>query len=571
KYIYWAVTPPALGGAQFDYANALQISATYVMNGSVYSNGTISKDIWVTESFSTPQFSVTNNIVGDLLPGGYIEVVQTVEITGGNNNQLAWGNFLDSYELLELIDIYSDVPGHDDPQTFSPFPAPLGTYNITYKFYINPHAASSLVSFNNYFLGDTGSQWRTQDSEILGTGIPALEIYPQGFQGRVVECNSGIGIPNIPISVYTMANVLYDSRPSTLSDGNYFVGVKDTGSYKLYFNDPAHAGYLPEYTSYLDDNGAAGYSITTDLIIEVNRCLYHYNGGTVYFDAEIYRNGDQVIITVEDLDLNVDAGVSESVLVTLTSDSGDSESVMLTEVDPDSGIFRNSITATVSAVVTENGHLNCSNGDNILVDYYDQKDYTGSALHVYDTAIFYDTTTSHLNYFDIEGQAVLSYAVGNTVYLKLIDPDQNINNTIAETLSLTLINDSGDDTENIVLIEESTDSSTFTFSLLSAPVPYSAGNMIVNANPGDILHGYYTDPNDPSDTTTSQVYFISPSSSVIQITDGLIPRVKLIADEDQVFLKVNDLDRNRDDSSLDTLNVQCNMSISGDAEIFQLT
>ena len=571
KYIYWAVTPPALGGALFDYANALQISATYVMNGSVYSNGTISKDVWVTESFSTPQFSVTNNIVGDLLPGGYIEVVQTVEITGGNNNQLAWGNFLDSYELLELIDIHSDVPGHDDPQTFSPFPAPLGTYNITYKFYINPHAASSLVSFNNYFLGDTGSQWRTQDSEILGTGIPALEIYPQGFQGRIVECNSGIGIPNIPVSVYTMADVLYDSRPSTLSDGNYFFGVKDTGTYKLYFNDPSHAGYLPEYTSYLDDNGGAGHSITTDLIIEVNSCLYHYNGGTVYFDAEIYRNGDQIIITVEDLDLNVDGAVSESVLVTLTSDSGDSESVMLIEVAPDSGIFRNSITATVSAVVTENGHLNCSNGDNILVDYYDQKDYTGSALHVYDTAVFYDTTTSHLNYFDIDGQMVLSYAVGNTVYLKLIDPDQNINNTIAETLSLTLINDSGDDTENIVLVEENTDSSTFTFSLLSAPVPYSAGNMIVNANPGDILHGYYTDPNDPSDTTTSQVYFISPSSSVIQITDGIIPRVKLIADEDQVFLKVNDLDRNRDDSSLDTLNVQCNMSISGDAEIFQLT
>ncbi|MCD6396532.1 MAG: DUF11 domain-containing protein [Spirochaetaceae bacterium] len=568
KYIYWAITPPSLGGSEQNFANALQIDATYYIDNIPHTMAVIYRDIYVRDSFSTPQFKVTNNIVGDLLSGGNVEIIQTVAIEGGNPNQFLWGNFLNRYDTINLVDIKSDFPNHEDPQTYYSNPIALGTYHITYKFYINPNSTSDTVSLNNYFLGDTGSQWRTQDSETLGTGLPNWYIYPRGFDGKITECRSGIGIGNIPVCAYKMDNSVYDTRAKTLSDGTYSFGVKDTGTYKIYFNDPSHPDYDPSYSSYLDDNSGAGYFIDSNVIQTVSDCLYHYNSGVVYFDNTIYRNGDNINVTVEDSDLNIDPNTAESVDVLLSSDLGDNETLTLTELGKDSGIFSANILGLISSYTIGNGVLEASNGNTLTLEYQDNSNYNGIPQNYFDYAIIYDTTTSHLYFTDINDNILNTYALGNTVYIQLIDYDENVNNSVNETIAITLTEDSGQDTEHFTLLESTPASGIFRGNFTMNPTPAVQDNNIIETFPGDYLNIFYIDQNDPSDTSTNRAYIISDTNSISQFTDGNTKVYTYTMGEDNVNLFVNDPDRNRNTLIKDKLLVQ--VESASDTENFYL-
>ncbi len=565
KYLYWNIKPP---GTTMTVANALTMNASYWVSGIKYDLSAITRNMNVEESFSTPQFQVTNNIVGDLLPGGYVEVVQSVTISGGNNNRLAWGNFFDRYDVVKLVDIKSNVPFHSDPQTYSPYAAPLGTYEITYKFYIEPNAPTNVISLNNYFLGDTGTQWRTQDSQTLGTGIGSWVVYPQGFQGTVTECRSGIGAPGIPVSVYRMDNTLYDSRPATLSNGSYAFGVKDDGIYKLYFNDPADADFDSAYSSFLDDNGGAGYSISNGTIYTVNTCLYHYTSGAIYFDSSIYRDGDTVKVTVEDHDLNPDPNVKDTVNIILNSTAGDSENLTLTEVLPDVSVFEGTISADIAAYVRWDGTLQGANANTVTARYYDLKDYLGGASYQYAYAALYATTTSDLRFTDASFADASGYAVGNTVYIQLTDFDENENPAAVETVSVTVYNNDHTDTETALLTETGTATGIFRGSLPLDYKPASPGNSTVNADPGQVIYAFYSDNNDPTDTDIDSASIVAKTASAVYFTDFVARAYKYIAGEDTANIYLSDADRNLSNTVKEKLSVV--ITNSSDTETMNL-
>ncbi|MFQ5461967.1 MAG: S8 family serine peptidase [Phycisphaerae bacterium] len=97
--------------------------------------------------------------------------------------------------------------------------------------------------------------------------------------------------------------------------------------------------------------------------------------GKVTLDQTQYMPGDSAVLQVVDCDLNANSAAIENVTVTLVSDSSlTGQAVVLTEVAPDAGIFRGSITISGSGTA---GSLLVAVGDTITATYTDVDDGLG--------------------------------------------------------------------------------------------------------------------------------------------------------------------------------------------------
>jgi hypothetical protein len=106
--------------------------------------------------------------------------------------------------------------------------------------------------------------------------------------------------------------------------------------------------------------------------------------GGVKLDAEIYRCGSSVVISVADKDLE-SAG---SVTVTLVTDSGDAESLQLKKVSGGSGLFTGAIETEIRGITVGDNYLSVSNGVEVTAIYWDADAGGSGPQSVEDSALF---------------------------------------------------------------------------------------------------------------------------------------------------------------------------------------
>ena len=95
--------------------------------------------------------------------------------------------------------------------------------------------------------------------------------------------------------------------------------------------------------------------------------------------VDVYHTGEPVFVHLEDLDQNLNPGVQETILVTVTTSNGDQEELILTETDVDTGVYIGYVQSTSSTVNTYDGALTLAPETRITVDYVDQYDGTDSS------------------------------------------------------------------------------------------------------------------------------------------------------------------------------------------------
>ena len=92
-----------------------------------------------------------------------------------------------------------------------------------------------------------------------------------------------------------------------------------------------------------------------------------------------YHAGEPVFILLEDLDQNLNPGVQETIIVTVTSSTGDQEELILTETDINTGVFIGFVQSTSSTVSNYDGVLSIDADTQITVNYIDQYDGSDSS------------------------------------------------------------------------------------------------------------------------------------------------------------------------------------------------
>ncbi len=131
------------------------------------------------------------------------------------------------------------------------------------------------------------------------------------------------------------------------------------GGYEVNVSAPNH---LPAFSSFQSNPGSVG---------------------GIKLDAEIYRCGSSIVVSVADNDL-INTG---SVNVTLITNTGDAESFQLNEVSGGSGLFTGAIQTGIDKITVGDNFLSVSDGVEVIAIYSDaDADGSGPAT-VEDTAI----------------------------------------------------------------------------------------------------------------------------------------------------------------------------------------
>lgn len=132
------------------------------------------------------------------------------------------------------------------------------------------------------------------------------------------------------------------------------------------------------------DNGGSFFHFET--LGDFGSGLQPCHEGRVTLDEPVSSCSDTVSFDLVDMDLNRDADVAETAVVTVTSSTEvDPEQVVVTETGPNTSRFTGSIT-TAGGSPAPDGLLQAAHGDVITVTYRDADDGTGAASLSYDTA-----------------------------------------------------------------------------------------------------------------------------------------------------------------------------------------
>ena len=127
-------------------------------------------------------------------------------------------------------------------------------------------------------------------------------------------------------------------------------------------------------------------------------------------------------------------------------------------------------------------------------------------------------TPSTTTFIDSSGNPTNSYATNQTVCVQVQDPDMNQNPAAVETVSVVITTTSGD-RETVTLTETGTNTGVFTGCITANTNAAVQGNGVLNAPGGAGLTATYTDPLNPSDT--------SSDSAIVRLPPGPKPVVSL--------------------------------------------
>ncbi|MCD6221042.1 hypothetical protein J7K25_02645 [bacterium] len=160
-------------------------------------------------------------------------------------------------------------------------------------------------------------------------------------------------------NIKNLGRALQDSK-----EDNYGALIQDTtGGYRwTYF----------ELNLFGDPETSIGGSVSRD--------------ARVFFDKTKYKEGDNIRLTLMDMDLNIDHNLIDTTTITITTTSGDSETIILTETSTNTGVFIGNITLSSSSPVVENGTLEASHLDTLEAIYTDVDNGDGQTVEKRATA-----------------------------------------------------------------------------------------------------------------------------------------------------------------------------------------
>lgn len=112
-----------------------------------------------------------------------------------------------------------------------------------------------------------------------------------------------------------------------------------------------------------------------------------------------------------------------------------------------------------------------------------------------------------------------NYNLGETLFLRLIDTDQNVDAAVIDTAVVTVTHDSTGDTETIQLTETGITTGIFAAYLPSANAPPIFGDCVLQGAMNTTVRINYTDPADVTDFTVSTA-ILDPVSMVFESASG---------------------------------------------------
>jgi len=102
--------------------------------------------------------------------------------------------------------------------------------------------------------------------------------------------------------------------------------------------------------------------------------------GRIFFDKGKYKNGDEIKLTVMDMDLNTDHENIDTFSIQVTTSGGDSENIELEETGKNTGVFEGKITLKEKSFKKNNGIVECEDGELIIATYIDEDDGNGNCF-----------------------------------------------------------------------------------------------------------------------------------------------------------------------------------------------
>jgi len=303
----------------------------------------------------------------------------------------------------------------------------------------------------------------------------------------------------------------------------------------------------------------------------VDAAVFAYHYGRAEADAAItaitpIAVGDPLPLTITDADEHELIHAQDTVVVVVTNlATGETETVILAETGLRTGIFTVTGGLTTSGnsadSVSSSGTLYLTPDDSGTV-YYIDNDWAADT-----DLIYFNVASGTVAETDgsFESPEDIWYA-GFPLTVFINDPDQNQDPTEAETVPFVATNLSTGETETYIAIEDGPNSDTFSGDFITssdtADSISSSGTMWIQSN--DSVEITYTDPDDPSDSSSDSVTFVPQNSASITLQ-------ALVIAGDNILCEVDDSDENEDDGTAETVTVTVMNGNTGETETFVLT
>lgn len=284
---------------------------------------------------------------------------------------------------------------------------------------------------------------------------------------------------------------------------------------------------------------------------------------------------DQVFVTVTDQNVNTNPNLAERINVTVTvATTGDSETVELVETGISTGVFRNTTgVSTRVATASSNGTLDATANTSITATYTDPRDPTDTSNNT--ATLRAQPTGASVSFSNQIGTVVSEYRIGTElIFITLTDADENELPNAADTVTVNLVDGRTGDAQAVTLVETGVNTGVFRNSvgLTSQVGTVVANDGIIQTSNGSTLSANYRDNDDTNDAAAGFVIMrLAPTASSTFFSDtGGNPKSQFTITANDVFLTVQDFDRNTDSASRQTVVATLRDTATGDTESITL-
>jgi serine protease AprX len=287
-----------------------------------------------------------------------------------------------------FLPVCHDLAGHEDADGNTmghPFDSKQGWGRMATEAVVYPQT-DNLYFDNPGIFDDTGEIWeRTVFVSDSGLPVRVMLVWTDapghGLGGSTPAWNNDLDLEvDTGGNTYLGNNFGGDGWSAT---GGTADGMNNTEGV---FAGPVASGAVTirVIATNINSDGIPQYGDTTDqdFALVITNAIDQSSDGVITLDRSKYAADDTILIRVSDMDLQ-SAGVQD---VTISSDTEPAgETVTLLEVEPDSGIFEQTIFTTEEPDIP--GELTISHGDTIEALYHDEDNGSGSPEDKYATAV----------------------------------------------------------------------------------------------------------------------------------------------------------------------------------------
>jgi large repetitive protein len=497
----------------------------------------LNTNAWATD---TIQLTVTNSVNGESELLTYTE-------TGVNT-----GVF-----VATVATAFGTAAGADDDGTFN---AQAGdSLDTTYTDALTSTGGTGASSATTTVVGgSTGTL--TADASILPGATITLTLTDADLDtdagaaetAQLTTTNSATGESELLTYTETGANtgVFVASVATTFGAS---AGADNDGT----FNTQAGDTLDTSYADALVDTGATS-------TVAASTTVMGGATGTLSTTASILPGGS-ITLTLADADLDVDAGVVETVQVIATNSvTGESELLTYTETGANTGVFVATVATTFGVVAgtDDDGTFNAQAGDTLDTTYTDALTAAGGTATVSASTTVAGGATATL-------AATAFITPGASVTLTLTDADLDTDTAVAETFQLATTNPATGESESLTYTETGVTTGVFvaTVSTTFGSVAGADDDGTFNVQTDDTLDTSYADAlTDTGDTATA-----TASTTVTGGATATLAATASIVPGDTVTLTLTDADLDTDTGAAETLQLTTTNSVTGESETLTYT